>query len=260
MDFIKKNYEKILLSVVLLVLLAAAGFMLVLIPQEQQKVKDMGERIIGGRVTPLPDLDMTAETNVIDRLQSPYVLDFDTKNKLINPVEWQRTLDGRVIEAAGVGPLAAQVTAIIPLYFILSLDSVETNELGVRYVMAVERQADPRPAISHRQQRYASVGEKKDVFTILSVKGPPENPDALIVRLADTGETVTVTKAKPYMRVDGYKADIKYEIEKRSWTGQRVGNVLRFAGDEFTIVDIGANTVVLSAQSNQRKWTLHYSP
>jgi hypothetical protein len=260
MDFVKRHYEKIVLSVVLLGLLAAVGFMLVIIPTEQQKVKDYGEGIFRGKVVPIPDLDMTAESNVVIRLQSPYVLDFDITNKLFNPVEWQRTVDGKLMKATGAGPQAAVITGITPLYFILTLDSVETNELGVRYVVAVERQASPSAATSHRQTRYASLGEKKDIFTITSVKGAPENPDALIVRLADTGETVTLTKDKPFRRVDGYSADLRYDPEKRNWSGQRVGSHIRFAGDDYTVVDIRAHEVVLSAQSNQRKWTLRYTP
>ena len=59
MDFLKKHYEKILLSVVLLGLVGALVFMALIIPSEQQKVRDIGEGIIGGRVVPLPNLDLT---------------------------------------------------------------------------------------------------------------------------------------------------------------------------------------------------------
>ena len=260
MEFLKKHYEKIILSVVLLGLLGAVGFMLVVIPTEQDKVSKYVEGIISRKPVPLTNLDLTAESNVVERLQSPYELDFDTKNKLFNPMEWVRTVNGQLIQKEGAGPQTALVTSVTPLYFILSLDSVETNELGVRYVIAVERQASQNPAISHRQTRYASVGEKKDVFTITSVKGPPDNPEALIIRLADTGETVTITKDQPYRRVDGYMADLKYEPEGKTWRSQRIGSMLHFYNDEFTIVDIGAHEVVILAQSNQRKWTLRYGP
>jgi hypothetical protein len=261
MDFLKKHYEKILLSVVLLGLVGALAFMALIIPREQQKVRDIGEGIISGRVVPLPELDLTQQSNVVERLQSPYRLDFDTPNRLFNPVEWVRTPDGRLRTATRTNPQAVVVTAIPPLYLVLSLDSVVTNELGARYVISVERQAAANPALRRKQQRYVSVDDpKKDVFALVKVGGPPENPDDLILRLADTGQTITLSKDKPFRRVDGYTADLKYDPEKASWSGQRVGSHLKFAGDDYTIVDINSNEVVLSAQSNQKKWTLRYAP
>jgi len=261
MDFIKKNYEKILLSVVLVGLVGALVFMAFVIPNEQEKVREIGEGIISVRVVPLTNLDLTEQSNVVERLQSPYQLDWDTTNKLFNPVGWQKKMDGSLIKATGTSPQAAVVTGITPLYMTLTLDSVETNEFGARYVISVERQAAAYPAMRRKQQRYVSMDDsKKDVFTLVQVKGPPENPDSLVLKLADTGQTNNVSKDKPFRRVDGYTADLKYDLENRSWSGQRIGNHLRFAGDDYTVVDINSNEVVLSAQSNQKKWTLRYAP
>jgi hypothetical protein len=261
MDFLKKHYEKILLSVVLLGLVGALVVMSLIIPSEQEKVREIGEGIIAGHVAPLPNLDLTNQSNVIVRLGSPYQLDFDTTNKLFNPVEWVRTADGGIRKATGTTPQAAVVNNITPLYMALTLDSIGTNEFGARYVISVERQAAILPFLRRKQQRYVSLDDpKKDVFTLLQVKGPPENPDALVLRLADTGQTIMLSKDKPFRRVDGYTVDLKFDPEKASWTGQRIGSHLRFAGDEYTIVDINSNEVVLSAQSNQKKWTLRYTP
>ncbi|MGA3284931.1 MAG: hypothetical protein ABSD57_10800 [Verrucomicrobiota bacterium] len=260
MDFLKKHYEKILLSVVLLGLVGALVFMSLIIPSEQEKVREIGEGIIGSKVVALPNLDLTGHSNVVGRLQSPYQLDFDTTNKLFNPVEWQRTVDGRLIKATGTSPQAAVVTSITPLYTALTLDSVETN-VGARYVISVERQAATSPAMRRKQQRYVSMDDpRKDVFTLVQVKGPPENPDYLVLKLADTGQTINLSKDKPFRRVDGYTADLKYDPEKAGWSGERIGSRLRFGGDDYTIVDINSNVVVLSAQSNQKKWTLRYTP
>ena len=261
MDFLKKHYEKILLSVVLIGLVGALLYMAWSIPSEQQKVRQKGDVIIAGHVTPLTNLDLTAQSNIIAQLNSPYHLDFDTTNKLFNPVEWVRTPDGRLIKATGTSPHAAVVTSITPLYMALTLDSIETNELGARYVIGVERQAAPYPYMRRKQERYVSTDDaKKDVFTLLRVVGPPGNPDYLVLRLADSGETIQLSQSKPYRRVDGYTADVKYDPDKKSWTGQRLGNHLLFAGDDYTIVDISSNEVVLSALSNQKKWTLRYAP
>ena len=261
MDFIKKHYEKILLSVVLLGLVGALLFMAWIIPSEQQKVREITSSIISAPVRPLTNLDLTIQSNIVRQVQSPYQIDFDTTNKVFNPVEWQRRPDGTLIKANRTGPNAAVVTSIRPLYTALTLDSVETNELGARYAIGVERQAASSPAMQHKTQRFVSTDDKKkDVFTLQRIVGPPENPDYLLLRLADTGQEVQVSRDKPFRRVDGYTADLKYDLENARWTGQRIGNHLHFAGDDYTVVDINSDAVVLSAKSNQKKWTLRYTP
>ena len=107
MDFLKKHYEKILLSVVLLGLVGALVFMAFIIPSEQEKVREIGEGIISGHVVALTNLDLTRQSNVVERLQSPWLLDFDTTNKLFNPVEWQRTPDGRLQQSDRSGPASS---------------------------------------------------------------------------------------------------------------------------------------------------------
>jgi hypothetical protein len=147
MDFVKKHYEKILLTVVLLGLVGALGFLPFLIAGDQQKVRDMTGVVLNTKVVPLPALDLTRQTNVMGRLRSPYKLDFSTTNKLFNPAQWQKTIDGRLIKVtAGNEVDLAVVTKITPLYLILTLDSIETNsiatnELSARYVISVERRA-----------------------------------------------------------------------------------------------------------------------
>ena len=262
MNFVKKHYEKILLSVVLLGLMGVLVFMLYLIPSDRQRLADIRLSIISRAVKPLDPLDLTRETNVSARLQSPYKLDFSTTNKLFNPVPWQRKADGTLIKGSQAGPTATVVTKITPLCLILTLDSIETNEFGARYVISMERQAAVLPAQRGKRQHYASVGEKNETFTIADVNGSPGNPAQLklILQLTDTGERATLSKDKPFRRTDGYSADLKYDPEGKKWQGQRIGAILKFAGDDNIIVAINQDTVILLARSNQKKTTLTYSP
>ena len=262
MDFVKKHYEKILLSVVLLGLMGVLVFMLYLIPSDRQRLADIRLSIISHAVKPLDPLNLTRETNVSARLQSPYKLDFSTTNKLFNPVPWQRKADGTLIKGSQAGPTATVVTKITPLCLILTLDSIETNESGARYVISMERQAAVLPAQRGKRQHYASVGEKNETFTIADVNGSPGDPAQLklILQLTDTGERATLSKDKPFRRTDGYAADLKYDLEGKKWQGQRIGADLKFAGDDNIIVAINPDTVILLARSNQKKTTLTYSP
>lgn len=269
MDFVKKHYEKILLTVVLLGLVGALVFLPFMIGSDQQKVREMTDVVLSPKVLPLPALDLTRQTNTFGRLQSPYSLDFSTTNKLFNPLQWQKKPNGDLIPVKPglVGPEAAAITRIAPLYLIITLDAIDTNsiatnEMTARFVMSVERQAAAVPGQRGKRQHYASVGEKIDAFTIRSVKGSLENPAQLelTLQLADTGEQATVSKDKPFRRVDGYSVDLKYDPEGKKWQAQRLNAVLKFYGDDYIIVAINQDSVILLARSNQKKTTLTYSP
>ena len=45
-----------------------------------------------------------------------------------------------------------------------------------------------------------------------------------------------------------------------SGTGLRVGDQLTFAGDDYNVIAIDKNEVILLAQSNQKHYTLPYAP
>jgi hypothetical protein len=262
MDFIKRNYEKILLCAVLLGLVGALVMMGFLIEMDKQKSQDVKNNLIGGKIQPLPELNFIRQTNVMERLGSESDLDFSTTNRLFNPVQWQKDVNGNLIKIKTgheVGAEAATVTKITPLNFIISLDSVMTNEAAPRYVFSVENNAAAIPAQRRPQHHYASVGEKNAVFTVVTNTGPAENPEQIILKLSG-GETVTVSKDKPFQRVDGYSADLKYDPEGLKWAARRVGMDLKFAGDDYNIVAIHQNEVILSAQSNQKRTPLPYAP
>jgi hypothetical protein len=263
MEFIKRNYEKIILSLVLLGLVGALAFMPVVIYYDQQQMADAKNNVTHPKTVPLQELNLSRQQAVLDRLKSPYKLDLSTTNQLFNPVQWQKDKSGawiKIMTGHEVGPGAAVVAKITPLYYIISLDSVATNALGAppRYTFTVEHQASALPAQRHPQHQYASVGEKARDFSLpkQGVKGPPENPDQLTLKLADTGDEVTVSKDKPFRRVDAYSADLKYSPENYSRSGQRVGDHLTFAGDDYNVIAIDKNEVILLAQSNQKKYTL----
>ena len=95
MDFLKKHYEKILLGVMLAGLIGVLVFMLFYIAADTE---DMNDKAGSADQSPGPCADRTwiprAWTARMLRSKSPYDLDFETTNKLFNPMEWQKTLDG----------------------------------------------------------------------------------------------------------------------------------------------------------------------
>jgi hypothetical protein len=261
MQFLKKNYEKILLGLVLAGLIGFLVFMLFYIGSDEQTMKNTADGLIHPTPKPLAPLDLTAESNVSTRVQAPYSLDFDTSNKVFNPMEWQKDLNNNLIpKATHIGPQFVVVTNIQPLYLVLALESVETNEFGTRYIMDIERQADKNPSHRHKQQHFMSMGDKNDVFSIVSATGAPTDPTALSVKLLDTGEVVSVSRSQPYKRVDGYLADFTYSPEKKVFHNRRVGDRVSFGGSEYEVMDITADELILSDESNQKKTSLRLSP
>ena len=141
---------------------------------------------------------------------------------------------------------------------------MSTNTTGVRYAIGVERESAPKPEQRRKKPYYAAVNDKKDVFVIREVKGPPDNPTELVLELNDTAEHVVLKKGIPFKQVDGYTADLKYDPERKTWPGVRAGVTPRppmiVAGEEYIIVAITKNEVVLSAKLNNKKTSIPYNP
>ena len=264
MDFNKKNYEKVLLGLVLAGLVGALVFMLFYINADRQQMEEKSNSVTNPNVKPLTNLDLTIQNAALARLRAPSALDFDTGNKVFNPMEWQKSPDGSLIRHDNVGPQTCVVTNITPLYLVISFDSLTTNELGVaRYALRVEKQSATTAAKRRSQQRFISMGDKpNDFFSLVDVKGAPDNPEALVLKLVDTGEeaTVPVAKENPYRRVDGYLASFRYDLERKIFVNRRAGDKVTFGGTDYIVSEINQNEVILADQTNQKKTSLSYTP
>jgi hypothetical protein len=262
MDFLKKHYEKIILGVVLIGLAVAVAVLPFFISSEKDKLKDMKDSVLNPKVKPLTNLDLSGPEQGLKRLASPAVIDFGPPNRLFNPMPWQKAADGRLIPRESVGPSRLLVTNITPLYLVLSLDSVQPSDSGPKYVIGIEKQAAALPSHQHKRQSLCSTNPptKNETFTMLEVKGNPEDPSQIVVQLNDTAEKAVIAKDQPFRRVDGYTADLHYDLEKKNWGHQRVNSRLAFNGEEYNIVAINQNEVVLSAKANGKKWAIKANP
>jgi hypothetical protein len=261
MEFFKKNYEKVLLGLVLLGLAVAVAFLPFKIASERESLQELRNRYRQFPVQPLAALDLKPREALIERASTPIQVDFSEPHKLFNPMPWQMDKDNRLLPNTKVGPSVAVVTNISPLFFIVSLDRVATApDVAPTYVFLAENQTTV-PASRSKRQYYCKVGEDtKQLVSLIQTQGPPEAPSSLTIRLSDTGETAVVTKENPFKRVEGYKAALAYLPEKRVWNDLRLSNSVSFNFDRYEIVRIATNEVVLVAASNQKKWTIKYNP
>lgn len=268
MDFLKKNYEKILLGIVLLGLLVAVGFMLVVISNEKQKLADLTSSVLHPHVKPLPEPDLSAPEAALRRMATPAVIDLGPPNRLFNPMPWQKGTD-RLIPATKVGPNSITISNIQPLYLKITLDQVEPSDTGYKYLIGIQKEDAPYQSQRAKKEAYCSVGDKDrdNTFQLLDVKGKPEDPSAIDILLLDTGEKAAITKQAngtyaPYSRIDGYTADLAYAPDRKVWSDRRVNSQppISCNGEDYNIVAINAHEVVLAAKSNGKKWTLKSSP
>jgi hypothetical protein len=270
MDFLKKHYEKLILGIVLVGLAGAVAFLPFKISKERQDLEDLTHTIIKRKIPPLTNLDLTIQENALKRMGVPALVDFSTSNKLFNPMTWMQTKDTppRLLRKDQAGPVATVITNITPLYLKLSLEGVNlsADSNSASYVIGITKEASPKTSERTKKTTYCRINEKKDKegFILVQANGPLDNPTNVVLELLDTGEKVTLTKESkdvPYKRIDGYAADISYPPEHLPpWKNRRVGDMLRFNNEEYKIVAINPNELVLSANSNQKKWTIKANP
>jgi hypothetical protein len=255
MDFIKKNWEKVLLGAVLVGLLVAVVLLPLKIVAEKAALEEQKISIIERKAKEIPPLDLTEGRRAIERTAQQAALDLTTGHRLFNPVLWQRATDGRPIkvqEGNEVGVGAVEVLDLPPLYLVLTFDNVLTTDSGSRYAIGVEKQADALRKNRIKRQTYAALGDSNDTFAIRDVVGPPADPTAVVLELTDTGERVTLKRDEPFKRVDGHAADLRYPPENRTFAGKRLGDTLTIARETYNIVAITKTDVVLSAPSGKK--------
>jgi hypothetical protein len=262
MDLLKKHYEKVLLGVVLLGLAVAVGFLPFKIASEKQKLEDLRNQLIHPRVTPLTNLNLTDPENALKRVATPTELDFGAPNRLFNPMVWQKAADGHLIkvDASNIGPRALVVTNRKDLEMTISLDDVLVTDSGNRFRIGFRNDASSNPREWHKSEKYCKVGDKAEMFTVLDAQAPPDNPTnvTLTLELAD-GQTIKLSKDKPFRRVEGYTVDLRYPPESIVFpAARRVDQRISFNGEDYKIVAITTNEIVLLAKSNQKKTTVRY--
>lgn len=256
MQFLKSHYEKIILSIVLLGLAAVAALMPVRVQQERERQEARETDITKRPIKEYQPLDLSTNTAVLNRLEQPPRIRLAGEHNLFNPVRWQKRSDGGVIKMTETGPSAMEVLEIRPLKLSLAFDDVAGTPQEIQYQLSYlnEAQHSSRPT-----PRIAGLKQKNNMFTIEEVVGEPSKPSALKVLIAGDKEPVTIASGKPYERVVGYTADLRYPPEKM-FKNQRVKDELTIEGEMYNIVAITQNEVVLSSKSNKKPTVLEYKP
>ena len=262
MQFLKKHYEKVLLSIVLLGLAAAAAALPWQVSHERERLEEISRNLtVKVKAKPFQPLDEWLTTNkaVVARLEAPLNLELAGPHNLFNPVIWKKMPDGRFLPirtGSEMGPGAVKIAQMRELMLNISFAGVlPSSSPGdpPRYQVIISKETDsnPRP-----QTRTISMSTpRNDLFELVGVQGSTNDPTALILKLKDDYETITIPADKPFSRQIGFAADLVYPPGKQTLNNKRLDDTIRLEDDPETykIVAINRNEVVLSANSNKRR-------
>jgi hypothetical protein len=258
MDFPKKHYEKILLSVVLLGLAGTAVWMFIAIDKKREEVNvlipPLGDKKI-------PALDLSNYEKGLEKMQNPPRADFSLPHHLFNPVIWKQRSDGNLFKF-----ISADLPRLLetkPLHLTITYKRTSGTGSNITgYTFSVAREAAARPAERRPVERYVSATGKRDtdLFSVKDVQGPAESPTSFAIQLNDTKQEIVITPSQPYKRVEGYAADLRYDVENKQFNDMRVGSVMSFGGETYKVIAITQNEVTVQANSNQKQTTIRAKP
>jgi len=259
-EFLKKHYEKIILSVVLLGLAGVAATLPLKVKQGKEREEERNASLIGAKVTPYPAVDLSTNRTVLQKVKSPIRFDIAGKHNLFNPVPWMRLPNGEVIKVktgdeVGIGAL--KITAINPLQMIVSLEDIlpttgANGQTDYKYQITIIREGAP-PGTAKQSRAMAPGATANNFATLKEIQGAPDNPTAVVV-LPDRTQ-VSVSKDKPYSKIIGYSADLLYDLTNPPTVrkGAKVGDPIPFGNETYKITSIDKDTVVFRANSNQKQ-------
>ena len=259
-DLLKRHYEKVILAFALVGLVGAVFYLNQMKSADNEKIDKYNQNIGRRKTKPISSVDISALAEAMRHATNPPSIALAPPHNLLNPVKWQMKPDKTLLKVETgreIGAQALEILKIAPLQLIITLD----QQSGSGVSMSVTQEGHTNRLWRGKMQSFLTtntVSERRHrsgVFTLRDFQVTPEGPVAEI-EFTD-GTKANVAPSKPFTRVDGYKADLKYPPEPRiALADQRVGDKLTLTGEDYIIVAINSNEVVVSARSNDRRTTI----
>lgn len=255
MDLLRKHYEKVILTVVLVGLAVVAAYLPIKVASVNQALRDATAQYIEPRAQPLEPLDLGTNQTVLRRVANPKPPPFATGNHtLFNPIKWEKRRDGTLIPMEDAGLRSLAITEIKPLYLRVQFEGVRKGSSStLRYIFVVENQAATGRSAQRPRRRSVAPGGKFDIFVIESVEGPEDNPEAIILDVPDAKAKVKLSVDTPFQEIGGYSASLRHLVENRSFANQRVGGKIIVAGTPYNIIAIGPEDVTLEDEQTKKR-------
>ena len=253
MQFLRRHFEKIILSAVLAGLGAAAFWLFEAVTEaKRQPGSPMGS---APHAKPWAPVDLAPLRGALQGLTEAPALSLSDDHNLFNSVTWKMRRDGWLFKQTKEGPNALTVTDIRPLYYTIRLDKVA----GESFFLIAKHAFGP-------EKKWVATINDKGTKTaplpcvIVGTNDALENPAKLQVLIPETKETNVITAKDPYKRVEGYEVDLKYNASDTNnvFLKKHVDDTLPLSGDTYKIIAITKNAVrvqnVGTSKMDEREW------
>ncbi len=252
---IKAHYEKIILGAVLLGVAAMALFLTKAAGDERDKLADQLKTRVGGKQNAVKPVDLAGSVAALERLSQPAVVQLAGEHKTFNPNTWVYKSDGTITpvgDRPGSGTRGLLLNATQPLNLTISYTAVAGTAEPYRYQFSVVRDHERKAEKRRPTTVSLTEGTKNDLFALLEIHGPKDNPTEVVIELLEGGERVTLPKDKVFAKGLAFSADLAYPIENRSWSHKRVDETIVLSGVTYKIVAIAKDEIVVSAPNRVR--------
>jgi hypothetical protein len=260
MEFLKKHYEKLILSLVLLALAVVAVLLFVQVGSFKESLESQLNTRTTGKHKELAPADLN--TNLLKQLRSTVQVPLGTPRPTFNGPRWRRAANGDAVPdttRSDQGPAGISALTTMPLYLSVEFAKTVGTTEAPRYEFLIGREFEKAVNKRGNLTLSARAGEgvrlpsqKTDLFRLAEVKGAPAEPTELVIQLTEGNERASVIPHKPFRRVMGYSAAFTYGSEKRSFKNVRVDDSLPLSGVTYKVVAITENELVLSAPNKVR--------
>ncbi|MBM3877304.1 MAG: hypothetical protein FJ386_11360 [Verrucomicrobia bacterium] len=260
MEFLKRHYEKLILTVVLAGLLGAAGWLL-------WQVKQVGIEV--DKAVDAPDNKAEVENqqkynDIIVKLKTPAPLDLDKLHHVFNPWTWYlRTNDQQIVRGSDIGPRKLQISKHTPLHLVVDAKASTTTDrtnITLYFTREYHTNANLRTAIP-RSTQTGGTAKLDDTLRALLKEATGFNTPELqfVVDIHMTNEPPVldykITPGNPYKRIMGYAIDLAYPLEPLPAipANRRVGDTITFGGESYKIIAIKDTEFIVESVSTEKR-------
>ncbi|HAM70219.1 MAG TPA: hypothetical protein DCM86_01065 [Verrucomicrobiales bacterium] len=269
LELCRLNYEKVILVLSVLTLGLGVVALWFLSAKAQEEAEGLTRVYNTKKVKAPAPVAMGTYTAALEAARNPAPISFGLPHKVFTPVKWIKTSDGRIIvdrSGKSVGPEALKIDGVKALNMVVRLVSSGPDGHVIELMIEAADRAEfrkPRPFTVKADEKIRIPGgtaRNPNQIWLREVKGAAENPDSLSFEITETKERFEVTKDKAFVRADAYVADLSYPPENRQFKTLRRDAVIGFGGEEYKIVEISENEVVVSNRLNDKKTRLKRTP
>ncbi len=262
MDFLKKHYEKLILGFVLLSVAGVALYLVLTVGQVRGDLDKALEQFAGAKPKELQPANLSTNESALIKVTHPRAVLLGALDHFtFNPVPWARGANGRwdrTKPRPDTGAAGLSYARTQELLLEIAFAQVAGTPEAPRYQFMIRKDFEKKSADRRSSVESVAVGggNKDQLFKLLEIRGPKEDPSEFSCEIVATREPFVLSKVKTFKKVRGYSADLHYEAERKDFSQKRVGDSINLSGVSYKIVAIEKDELVVSAPNSVRSTVL----